>query len=129
MRLLVKNLDRNMPESDVREELEVLGITVVSVLQLRSHRRATDTAKDRPLTPHFIVTVPRGPMVSKVRALTSLCGLRTSVETYQAPKGPLQCKNCQRSSTLSATLVTLLGAWPAEGHTLLTGTVCLQTRR
>ena len=57
VRLLVKNLGRKMPESDVREELEVLGITVMSVLQLRSHRRTTDTAKDRPLTPHFIVTV------------------------------------------------------------------------
>ena len=78
------------------EELEVLGITVVSVLQLRSHRWATDTAKNKPLTPHFIVTVPKGPMVSKVRVLTSLCGIRTTVETYQAPKGPLQCKNRQR---------------------------------
>ena len=29
VRLLVKNLGRKMPESDVREELEVLGITVV----------------------------------------------------------------------------------------------------
>ena len=43
VRLLVKNLGRKMPESEVREELEVLGITVVSVLQLQSHRRATDT--------------------------------------------------------------------------------------
>ena len=25
-----------------------------------------------------------------------LCGLRVTVETYQAPKGPIQCKNCQR---------------------------------
>ena len=38
-----------MPQSDVRKELEVLGITVVLVLQLRSHRRTTDTAKDWPL--------------------------------------------------------------------------------
>ena len=26
----------------------------------------------------------------------SLCGLRVTVETYQAPKGSIQCKNCQR---------------------------------
>ena len=34
VRLLVKNLGRKMPESEVREELEVFGIIVVSVLQL-----------------------------------------------------------------------------------------------
>jgi len=31
-----------------------------------------------------------------VRYLTELCGLRVTVETYVAPKGPLQCKRCQR---------------------------------
>ena len=41
VRLLVKNLGRKMPESDV------------SVLQLRSkYQEAAGTAKDRPLTPH-----------------------------------------------------------------------------
>jgi hypothetical protein len=34
--------------------------------------------------------------VSKVRSLTELCGLRVSVESYVTPKGPLQCKRCQR---------------------------------
>jgi hypothetical protein len=34
--------------------------------------------------------------VAKVRSLTELCGLRVSVEAYIAPKGPLQCKRCQR---------------------------------
>ena len=120
---LMTNLGRKMPQSDVREELEVLGITVVSVLQLQWHLRATDTAKDRPLTPHFILTVPGGPMVSKVIALTSLCGLRTTVETYQASKCPLQYKNCQRFRHTQRNCVTLLGAWPAGGHTLLTATV------
>jgi len=31
-----------------------------------------------------------------VRSITELCGLRVSVEPYVAPKGPLQCKRCQR---------------------------------
>jgi len=31
-----------------------------------------------------------------VRSLTELCGLRVTVETYVAPKGPLQCKRYQR---------------------------------
>jgi len=40
--------------------------------------------------------VAREPEVSKVRSITELCGLRVSVESYVAPKGPLQCKRCQR---------------------------------
>jgi len=94
--LLVKNLGKGMPESAVREELESLNIRVQGVMQLRSGRRDQDPAKDRPPTPHFIVSVVRGPEVTRVRSLTELCGLRVTVETYVAPKGPLQCKRCQR---------------------------------
>jgi len=95
-RLLVKNLGRGMPESVVREELESLNICVQGVTQLRSGRRDPDPTKDRTPTPHIIVSVGRGPEVSKVRSITELCGLRVSVESYLAPKGPLQCKRCQR---------------------------------
>jgi hypothetical protein len=96
VRLLVKELGRIMPESVVREELELLDIHVQGVKQLQSGRRDQNPAKDRPPSPHFIVSVARGPEVSKVRVLTELCGKRMSVETYVAPKGPLQCKRCQR---------------------------------
>jgi hypothetical protein len=34
--------------------------------------------------------------MTKVRSLTDLCSLRVKMETYNAPKGPLQCKRCQR---------------------------------
>jgi hypothetical protein len=73
-----------------------LRISVQDGRQLRSKRRDQDPEKDRPLTPHFIVSVARGPDVAKVLSLTELCGLRVQVETYRAPKGPLQCKRCQR---------------------------------
>jgi hypothetical protein len=96
VRLLVKNLGRGMPESVVREELESLSIRVQGVTQLRSGRRDQDPTKDRPLTPHFIVSVARGPEVSKVRSVTEIRSLRVSVEMYVAPKGPLQTKRCQR---------------------------------
>ena len=66
------------------------------VMQLRSGRRDQEPAKDRPPIPHFIVSVARGPELSKVRSITELCVLRVSVETYVSPKGPLQCKSCQR---------------------------------
>jgi len=91
--LLVKNLGRGMPESGVRQELESLNIRVQGVTQLRSGRRDQDLAKDRPPTPHFIVSVARGPEVSKVRCLTEHSGLRVSVESYVAQKDPLQCKS------------------------------------
>jgi hypothetical protein len=65
-------------------------------IQLRSGRREQDLAKDRPPTPHFIVSLTRGPEVSNVRSLTQRCGLRVTVETYMAPKWPLHCKRCQR---------------------------------
>ena len=85
-----------MPESVVSEELESLKIRVQGVTQLRSGRRDQDPSKDRPSTPHFIVSLARGPEVSKVQTLTELCGLRVTAESYVVPKGPLQCKSCQR---------------------------------
>jgi hypothetical protein len=85
-----------MPESVVREELEALGTCVQGGMQLHSGRRDMDTYKDRPLTPHFVVSLARGPGVQKVRSLSELCGLRMSVETNVAPTGPVQCKQCQR---------------------------------
>ena len=96
VRLLVKNLGRGTPESVVREELEALNIHVQAFMQLRSRRHDKNPAKDRPLTPHFIVSAARGPEVSNVRSITELCDLRVSVESYLAPKGPLQCKRSQR---------------------------------
>jgi hypothetical protein len=65
-------------------------------MQLRSKRRDQDPEKYRPLTPHYIVSEARGPDVAKVRSLTDLGGLRVKLETYNAPKGPLHCKRCQR---------------------------------
>ena len=90
-RLLVKKLGRGMPDSVVREELETLGIHVQGVTQLRSGRGDQDPIKNRPPTPHFIVSVARGPEVSRVRSFTEICGFRVSVESYLAPKGPMQC--------------------------------------
>jgi hypothetical protein len=96
VRLLVKKLGRGMPESVVREELESPNVRVQGVMQLRSGCRDQDPAKDRPPTRHFIISVARGPEVSKVHSLSELCGLQVSVESYVTPKSPLQCKRCQR---------------------------------
>ena len=46
--------------------------------------------------PHSIVSVMRSQKVTKVLALTELCGLSMSVETFVASKGPLQYMRCQR---------------------------------
>ena len=93
--LLVKYLGRQMPESVVREKIEALGIRVKGVMQLHSGRRDQDSTRDRPPTPHFVVSVVRDP---EAPSLSELCGLRVSVETYVAPKALLQCKRCQRFS-------------------------------
>jgi hypothetical protein len=85
-----------MLEAEVKEELGALHINVQAVMQLSSNRRDQDPEKDLPLTPHFIVSVARGPEVAKVRSLTELCGLRLEVQTYTAPKWLLQCERCQR---------------------------------
>ena len=79
-RLLIKNLGRRVPE-DVREEVGALGICVQGVMQLRSGRRDRDPEKNRPVTPHFIVTVARGSEVSNLRSITRLCGLRVTEDT------------------------------------------------
>jgi hypothetical protein len=65
VRLLVKILGRQMPESVVREELVARGIRVQGVMQLRSGRRDQDATRDRPPTPHFVVSMARGPEVQR----------------------------------------------------------------
>ena len=86
---------QGMPESVTRLGLDALEIHALVVMQLRSGRRDLDLSKERPLNTHFIVSVERGPEVSKVRSITELCGLRLLVEPFMAPKGPLNCKRCQ----------------------------------
>jgi hypothetical protein len=53
-------------------------------MQLHSGRRDQDATRDRPPTPHFVVSVARGPEVQKVRSLSELRGLRVSVESVSA---------------------------------------------
>jgi hypothetical protein len=58
-----------MPERVVREELEALGIRVQGVMQLHCGRRDQDASKYRRPTPHFVMSVARGPEVQKVRSV------------------------------------------------------------
>jgi hypothetical protein len=63
IRLLLKNLDKRMPEGEMKEKLEALHVNVQAVMQNRSTRRD----QDRHLTLHFIVSEARGLGVVKVR--------------------------------------------------------------
>ena len=54
-------------------------------MQLRLGRRDRDPEKYRAVTPHLIVTVARGPEVSKVRSITQLCWLSDG-EMIHGPK-------------------------------------------
>jgi hypothetical protein len=86
VRLLLKNVGKRLAEEEIKEELETLSIRVQAVMHLLSKPGDQDPEKYSPLTPHFVVSVERGPDVSKVRSLTEICGLRVQVETYVAPK-------------------------------------------
>jgi hypothetical protein len=92
VRLLLKNLGKRMSESEIKEELEALSISLQAVMRLLGKRRDKDPEKDRPMTPNFVVSVARGPDVAKVWSFTEIWGLRIQVESYVAPKRPLQCK-------------------------------------
>jgi hypothetical protein len=92
VRLLIKNFGRRMPLTVVREDLEALSICVEGVLQLCSGLRV----QFFPATPHFIVTMVRALDVRRVRRITQLCGLRITVQSFRAPRGPLQCRRSQR---------------------------------
>ena len=94
-------------------------------MQLRSGRHDQHPAKDRPLTPHFILSVARGPEVSRVRSITDLCGLRVSVESYVGPKGPCNANTASASDTRSVTADTRPGASRAVA---LTSPVGVQPR-
>jgi hypothetical protein len=65
-------------------------------MQLHSGCRDQDPTNNCPPTPYFIVSMAQGPEVLKVRSLTVFSGLKVTVESYIAPRGPPQCKRCQR---------------------------------
>ena len=120
-RLLVKNLGRGMPESVVREELETLGIHVQGVTQLRSGRRDQDLTKDRPRTPHFIVSVARGPEVPRCAQSpnSAACECRWSRTWLQ--RALCNASAASASDTRSETAVTRLGASRVEAPTCPVG--------
>ena len=84
------------------EELEFFEIPVLAVLELCSQHRDPNPGKYRFLTPHFIVTVARGFIVSKLRAITSPFSLRVRWMRTGFPKGSFSARttsaiysNCQ----------------------------------
>jgi hypothetical protein len=85
-----------MPEHVVREELGAHGVCVQGNKQFHSGLHDRDPGKDSPVTPHYVVTVARSLVVTKIRSKAQICGPRVTVETYTAPKECLQCKSCQR---------------------------------
>ena len=59
-----------------------------------------------PLTPHFIVSVARGPDVANIRSQKELCGLRVSVETTLPRRDPCIASATNASATRSGTADT-----------------------
>ena len=120
LHLLVKNLGRQMPEGIDQEEMEILGICFQGILQLHSGRSDQEASNVRSLTPHFIVSVMRGPEVTKLHSLNELCSLRVLLETYIAPQGPLQRERRQRFSHTQR-YCSYAPQYVASGETHLSG--------
>jgi hypothetical protein len=80
VRLLVKNLEKRIPESVVREELESLNIRVQEVMQLQSGRPDQGPAKDRPPPLTSLYLWREGPTCPECDRSPSsaVCGLRWS---------------------------------------------------
>ena len=112
VRLLVKKLDRGMPESVVREELESLSIRSQRDTQLRSDGRDQDPTKQRPPITHSTVLMARRPEVLKVRAVmnSSACECRWSCTWPQ--KVHCNAIATSASDARSVTTDTLPGASP-----------------
>jgi hypothetical protein len=110
LRLLVKNLGRGMPESVVRGELEALHIHVQGVLELTSGRNDQGPTKDRNFTTHFIVSVARGPEVSKLDLSpnSAVCECRWSRTWLQRAR--CNASTASASDTRSVTEDMLPGA-------------------
>lgn len=64
--LLVRILCRCVPECIVLEELKSLNIRIQEVTRMRSGHREQDPAKLRPPNATFVVSLTRGPKMSKV---------------------------------------------------------------
>ena len=84
----------------MREELEFLNIRVQGVMQLRSRRRNQDPAKDHPPTPHFIVSVARGPEVSKVWSLNKLCDSTHTAEDALTTEYYYKCNSLYNQTAI-----------------------------
>lgn len=70
VRLLFKNLGRQMPEDVIQEELEALFFSVQGVFHLCSGHQYQNTSKACHLTPNLVVSVAQGCKVLKVHSLT-----------------------------------------------------------
>ena len=135
VRLLIKNLGRQMSEDLVRLELET-GHVSMETCSSAPPRREQDASKARPSTPHYIVSVAWGSEVEKLRALSELRDPRVSVETYIAPKCHLQASAANASAIRSDTAVKQAGALlllrlASQGRTLpqLKGCSCKPHRQ
>jgi hypothetical protein len=82
--------------SSVREEFESLAFISRESWSSDLAAEISTPRKTAILPSHFIVTVTRGPEVSRVHSLPGLCGVRVMVENYVPLKSPMHFRHCQR---------------------------------
>jgi hypothetical protein len=85
VRLLVKNLGRQMSEGIIQEQIKTLVICTQGILQLCSGHSDQEASNVRSLTPHFILSVVQGSEVTKLHSLTELCSLVKDIHSPTRP--------------------------------------------
>jgi len=99
-RLVLKGIPTNVPEEDVRADLEAHNIQVVKISQLSK----TDRVSRAIITkyPIFIITFSPGTDMCKVLQIHKLCNCIVKWEKYKNSRPVRQCFNCQSFGHSSA---------------------------
>ena len=127
IRLLINGPGKNMPEQEVREELEILEIPVQSVLQ-EAPLAAPRSRPCKGQVPHTVlrsVGSSRATCQHGARFDVSLWSQSESIRT-RLPRDPNSAKPASASIIRNVIVVIPRGAWPVVAHTFRTESALFQ---
>lgn len=85
LRVVIKGLDRNISEDDVKSDLTEQGFNPVQVKRLSKNKSKLDMV---------VIEVPREER--RIYDLTKVCDLVTTMESQKRTKSAIQCHRCQK---------------------------------
>lgn len=92
-RLVLKGIPCNVPEDDIRSDLEAQNIHVTRIVQLTKTDKTTHSIITR--YPIFVLTFPPGSDLRKILQLHKLCHCIVKWEKFKNSRQINQCFNCQ----------------------------------